>query len=102
MAALSATTRKVIAACFPPKQQTEAARLLGEECGSNLPFLENFDEVQLERVRFAVIKLSGGNLDKLRQATQIAQQDWRDVLVAAGFGHSLTEHQRWAEQLLST
>jgi hypothetical protein len=50
---------------------------------------------QLERFRFSALKLSGGKLDKLRQAVELAQQDWRDLLMAAGFGDDVTEHERW-------
>ena len=49
----------------------------------------------LERIRFAALKLSNGDLGELRQAVQIAGIDWRDVLVAAGFGHDLRAHERW-------
>ena len=41
----------------------------------------------IERVRASVLKLSEGSMDKLRYAVKIAKEDWRDVFVAAGFGH---------------
>ncbi len=66
------------------------------DCGNNLPFFEDADEYGLERVRFAVIKLSRGNIKKLEEWVQAAQLDWRDVLMAAGFGKSITAHQRWS------
>lgn len=60
------------------------------------PFCEKSDEFQLERVRFAVLKLSGGDLEKLRKAVKLAQTDWRDVLMAAGFGHDVNAHKSWS------
>ena len=52
----------------------------------------------LERVRFAVLKISNGDIGELREAVRHAQIDWRDVLVAAGFGERLA-HREWAEAL---
>ena len=77
-----------------------AQRLLMEECGTNLPFCETQDAAGLERIRFAVLMLSEGDLDKLRTAIDRASADWRDVLVAAGFGYSLTAHEQWATDVL--
>jgi len=71
------------------------ARLLFAECGNNLPFLENYDARQLERFQFAALKWSEGNLDRLFQAIDLAQKDWRDLLVAAEFAHDVSEHERW-------
>jgi len=51
-------------------------------------------------VRFAVLMLSEGDLDKLRSLIDHAKIDWRDVLVWAGFGYSLTAHERWAQDVL--
>ena len=48
-----------------------------------------------ERVRFAVLKLSCGNLDSLSHQLDEARIDWRDTLMAAGFGHETSAHKRW-------
>jgi hypothetical protein len=80
---------------FAPAQQEEARRLIVEECGNNLPFLKDYDAVSLERFRFAALKLSDGDMDKLYRAIRLAQRDWRDLLMAAGFAHEITAHSRW-------
>ena len=49
----------------------------------------------MDRFRFAVLKLSGGDLDKFDSAIQLAKTDWRDLLMAAGFGENLTAHESW-------
>jgi hypothetical protein len=100
MKGLSLRTWRLVQALFPG-EAAQAAQLLVERCGQNLPFMQDRDEHQLERIRFAALKISGGSLQKLDEAIGIAQRDWRDVLVWAGFGNSLTEHERWAEQVLS-
>jgi len=52
----------------------------------------------LERIRFAVLKLSGGSQFALLYALRCAQIDWRDVLAAAGFADSTTAHEAWAPE----
>lgn len=102
MIRLSKQTWQLIRRLFVPKDQEEAARLLEQECGTNLPFLGDLGEIRLERFRYAALKLSGGQLGALRMAVRVAKQDWRDLLVAAEFANSLTAHKQWAEELLAS
>lgn len=97
---LSKRAADIAGRMFPASQREEAARLLMHECGDNLPFLDGRSATELERVRFAVLKLCCGDSEQLPRAIRAAQQDWRDTLVAAGFGHSVTEHERWADAYL--
>lgn len=92
---LSPQTRKRVDLLFGPEERNEAARLSVEQCGNNLPFLETLDEYRLERFRFAALKLSGGNLQRLHDAMEIAKRDWRDLLIAAGFAHDVNAHVNW-------
>jgi len=48
-----------------------------------------------QRIRFAVLKVSGGDLNALQRAIDLAKADWRDVLAAAGFGSDVTAHRWW-------
>lgn len=73
--------------------------MLEEECGDNLPFCEHSGANALERVRFAVLKISEGDLCRLRGAIKVAQVDWRDTLMGAGFGYSVTAHEQWEQDL---
>jgi hypothetical protein len=57
--------------------------------------MEQADSIGLERCRFAALKLSCGQLEKLRGAIELAAKDWRDLLMAAGFGRDLEAHLRW-------
>jgi len=50
---------------------------------------------QLERFRFAALKYSDGNLPLLQSAVTLAQQDWRDLLVATGFANNVQAHRAW-------
>ncbi len=95
MIPLSAETRSRLEALFPQAEHEIVAQLLAERCGDGLPLTGGADENFWNRVRFAVLKLSAGDLPKLRQAIDQANCDWRDTLMAAGFGHSVTAHQQW-------
>jgi hypothetical protein len=102
---MSAATRPtertvaIVRRLFPEAQHDVVCDLLARECGTNLPFCEASSGEDLERVRFAVLKLSGGSVERLRGDIRLAQTDWRDVLVAAGFGNSLEAHHEWADSL---
>lgn len=91
---LSPETQRRVELMFAPSTRAEVTELLVNECGANLPLLQNLDEVQLERFRFAALKLSDGSLEKLHKAIALAKLDWRDLLASAGF-HSANSHTSW-------
>jgi hypothetical protein len=95
MVALSPNTLARLEILFGPKRRDAARQLLETECADNLPLGGGQDMFGLERVRFAVLKLSGGKLEKLRREIEEAKKDWRDTLMAAGFGHDVKAHERW-------
>ncbi|MEU9301904.1 hypothetical protein [Streptomyces sp. NPDC048269] len=67
---------------FPePGAAPEVLRILDA-----FPDAVGYDTRQLrsERIRAAIIVLAEGDIDKFRQAIELAKMDWRDVLVAAG------------------
>ena len=92
---LSSETQRHIDTLFALSQRDEAARLLQNECGNNLPLLEHYNEIELERLRFAALKVSGGNLQKLRDAVRLSKEDWRDLLVSAEFADDIEAHKKW-------
>ena len=97
---LSPTTELIVQKLFAAEHQEEARRVLREDCGNNIPLLQEADEYRLERIRFAALKLSAGDLEALRRAAQLAYTDWRDLLMAADFGKDLKAHVKWAQSLL--
>jgi len=80
-----------IAILFRPNDIQLVSSLLTDECG---PSLTKYPEL-LERIRFAVLKLSHGDLNALQQAIDLAKSDWRDALVAAGFADDIKAHESW-------
>jgi hypothetical protein len=69
---------RVAARDFPGDQTFEALRVLGG-CGTG----EN--EGVRDRVHAAVLKLAGGDIEQLRQLTEIAKADPRDVVGPAEY-----------------
>lgn len=80
---------------FPGVEQEEVARLLHEDCGVVLAFSQGASPDFFERVQCAALKLSEGQMDKLYDAIALAQTDWRDLLVCAGFAEDTQAHKDW-------
>lgn len=99
MTELSPFTALLVKKLFP-SNTLEVSRLLQEQCGQNLPFCEDGTPESLHRLRFAALKAREGNVDKLREAVELAKLDWRDLLVWAKFDNDLDAHERWAKQIL--
>ncbi len=95
MIQLSSGTLDRVNALFGPDDAPEAMELLERDCADNLPGLENDTPVTLERIRFAALKVSGGDLEKLVDAISLAQLDFRDLLMSAGFGYDVEAHLSW-------
>ena len=94
---LSTTVAASIAVLFDSKNFETVTEMLTEEC--NAKRLRTTSADGLERIQLAVLKLSNGEVDKFLAAVELAQLDWRDVLVAAGFGNDLEAHLTWAEEI---
>ena len=92
---LSKGTESRLEALFAKGDRQEAEALLIEECGNNLPLCKGKSECELERIRFATLRESEGSLKKLRSSIALAKLDWRDLLMAAGFGEDPSAHERW-------
>jgi hypothetical protein len=92
--ALSAATRQRLEALFAAEDAAEAERLLVERCGGELWTCEPATPTSLERLRFAALRFSGGDLRRLGEALELAHTDWRDLLMAADFG-DVEAHRRW-------
>jgi hypothetical protein len=91
---LSPETVRRVDILFPLQDWERAKALLYEQCGNNLPCLGNADARYIERFRFAALKFSDGNFSKLESAVKLAQKDWRDLLMAVGFGE-IKAHLKW-------
>jgi hypothetical protein len=92
---LSSQSRQRLERVFPPATRTEAERLLVDECGLNLPGAQKWNSVEVDRIRFAAMKTSGGTLEGLKEAIGLAKRDYRDLLVSADFGYTVSSYLQW-------
>lgn len=94
---LSALVTDAVKFFFEEESRVVVAAVLFNQCGFGLPLASSPELI--ERIRLGVLRLGHGNVDHLLGHLAEAQQDWRDVLVAAGFGDDITAHTKWATAL---
>jgi hypothetical protein len=82
MTPLSRKTRQHVEALFATADHAAAERAL-------LTWEEDS-----ERLRFAALRLSGGDLAALDEAIKVGKEDWRDLLMWADFG-DVRAHETW-------
>jgi hypothetical protein len=105
---LTQAVRDKIELVFEANLRAEASVLIQKHCGFSLPLMQTTNPDDYDRIRFAVIKLSKGRLERLREFIGAAHKDWRDVLIGAGFGWDVKAHLHWnpestqAEQAVSS
>ena len=93
---LSERTARLLARLFVDEAERNTVRVKLEiECGNGIPFCESSGPEDLERIRFAVLKLSDGKMRELERAVKLASVDWRDLFMAAGFGRDVDAHNQW-------
>jgi hypothetical protein len=96
MVPLSESTRwRLEGLFFGAPDRAAAAELLVERCAENLRFPGDGSPEGLERVRFAALKVSRGDLGRLRGAVELGERDWRDLLLVAGFANDIAAHLDW-------
>lgn len=95
MIKLSQRTRYHVQTLFESSDIEPAERILMTDCAENIPLLAGYGPEDLERIRFAALRVSGGRLGDLAKAVELAQTDWRDLLVAADFAENTQAHLLW-------
>lgn len=93
---------KELLSCCPNKEKEAVSNYLEAYCSTNLPGIGTTEEwIELiDRVQLAAIRGSGWSLYKIKEAAALANRDWRDLLVAAGFANSLSAHKQWQKHAL--
>lgn len=95
MSVLSEKTRKIIHNLYQPGDTLEVCHLLENECSAKALSCEGWSPVEMERIHFAVLKLSNETTLDLDSSVNLAKTDWRDLLMSAGFGADLNAHVMW-------
>ncbi|RYE54393.1 MAG: hypothetical protein EOP20_11935 [Hyphomicrobiales bacterium] len=97
------TTSRVQSAArviFGPAEAIAVIAELDERFSADNPVYDGALEPHLaERIAAAALKMSEGSLEKFGAAIKLAVKDWRDLLMAAGFGHDVSAHEAWFRQL---
>tara|TARA_R110001583_G_scaffold182973_1_gene341474 strand:- start:1603 stop:1908 length:306 start_codon:yes stop_codon:yes gene_type:complete len=95
MSGLSEKTGKIIDNLYQSGDAIEICNLLEKECSAKALFCHGWSPVQIERIHFAVLKLSKETTLDLNSSVDLAQKDWRDLLMSVGFADDLNAHEKW-------
>ncbi len=95
MIELSPVTIACIEQLYRDEDQARAVQLLENKCGDDLPGVDASYAKLAERIRFAVLRLSNGDIEQLEKEVEDACKDWRDTLVTAGFANGIDAHLNW-------
>lgn len=90
---LSPRLRRRIARDFPEPGSAAGIEDLVVSAVESLP-LADWPATAIERIQAAIVIGGSGDLARLRHMRDLALQDWRDLLVAAGLGN-----QDWPRRL---
>lgn len=95
MIELSPAARQRIQALFREQDVAHAQRML-TQCTDNALLISDVMRQGVDRIVFAMIRLSSGRLDRLENtAIRLFREDWRDLLVAADFAEDIHAHETW-------
>jgi hypothetical protein len=94
-ALLTSDVHEIVRILFPPAQHAEVATLVAAQFAS--PDAARYFRKDVERCCLAALKLSGGDLGVLRRFFA-SGYDWREMLMAAGFGDP-TAHESWFREV---
>ena len=92
---LSTRTLAIAKSLFNEMDLKIVENLLLERCANNVPGCDDWSQDSLERVWISVLKLSDGNVNKLMTAIELANTDYRDLFMSAGFGYDSQAHKLW-------
>jgi len=100
MSELSPDTKRLVSILFQSQEEAKAVcDMLEIDCGTEALGCEGWRPEQMERIRFAVLKISNETAGDLHTAIKLANTDWRDLLIAAGFGEDLNAHKIWYQSI---
>jgi hypothetical protein len=93
-AGLTDGTRQRLEMVFVPELRKQAEEILLKQFGTKMPGYKDASALEIERVRFAALKLSEGSLAKLREQLDVVSVNPHDLLVKAEF-LDIGDHLDW-------
>ena len=97
---VSDKSRAIAEKFFSKESATVIAQLQGYCEYLSEFFSEESQPETYERFCLAILKTAKTSKEKLNKAIELGKSDYRDLLVSAGFGNSLTVHNEWASKVL--
>lgn len=98
MSELSQNTKNLVHTLYLSSEAIEVCDILKNQCSAEALSCHGWSPVEMERIQYAVLRLTKEKKMPLDSAVELAQKDWRDLLVIAGFSNDLNAHKDWAEQ----
>ncbi len=92
---LSGRTISIIKTLFLVEEHELVIELLLSDCSNNVAGCSTWTQDNLDRLWLSVLKLSVGDVEKLYSAITLAQTDYRDLFMSAGFGLDAQAHKKW-------
>ena len=96
---LSKKCLKVVERLFEEPRRSHIACRLVEGVSENIPFCDKHKSEDMDRIRFSIMKLLTEPGQEEDSVFELSKIDWRDLFMAAGFGHTATEHLKWYESM---
>lgn len=87
----------LIEAHCPAKRAAALAKQLSDECSVTLPGVRPEWGELIERIQAGVLRSTRWDPRLIAPRIRLAQVDWRDLLMVAGFGESTTAHVAWLD-----
>jgi hypothetical protein len=100
--ALSERTKHLIAKLFTKSEGVIIWDMLYRAVGQNINYCNPATPENMERIRFAILKLTKQSRLNLAVGIYQAQTDWRDLLMSAGFGHDANQHMAWYQEQMDS
>ena len=95
MSDLTKKTKDLAHKLYSPEEASEVCGTLEKECGAEALSCYGWSANKMERIWFAVLKVASEPGRDLEFGIKLAQADWRDLLMSAGFGQDLEAHNKW-------
>lgn len=100
--ALSDRTQELISKLFPKADGIVISDMLYRAVSKNVPLCDDSNAEEMERIRFAILKLTKDSPLNLAVGIYLAQTDWRDLLMSAGFGEDADLHMAWYREQMKS
>ncbi|WP_444886466.1 hypothetical protein [Microbulbifer sp. JMSA008] len=97
MSELSQDTKNLVHSLYKSREALEVCDMLEIECGTEALSCEGWTPKQMERIRYAVLRLATEKSMSF-EAINLAKTDWRNLLMAAEFGNEVDAHEKWAHR----